>query len=378
LKIALFLGAGASAPFDKPTTAQMKEILLTQDFKQGFHDFIIKSLLQVEKFSDIEYVLQAITEIVNFSNSSGYDYFSSLGYNANFRHQMLVYSGSSYSFDQVVAELRNVYDTLKRQIFKNYSWKPEDNRKLSSIYDRIFSIFKDYDSKIKIFTTNYDQAIESYCEKKDELRLVDGFKYDENKQKHIWTNGDYAYYDNVVSNKKNVYLYKLHGSLNWKEHILNWIERTSEETITTDPKYPTNMLIYPTLTPKDGLEKEPYKSVYHNFVNYMKDADMCIVIGFSFRDHLNDVFKEFMGKKKLFVAISPNVIKDFHVNLLKLDPSDNSAPWTKWNSTTRIESNPINKTEKWDVTLVPNKLLDNSVSNIINEIHNAFSYTHHP
>jgi hypothetical protein len=106
--------------------------------------------------------------------------------------------------------------------------------------------------------------------------------------------GSYSYpkVDNKIT---NVYLYKLHGSLNWKRHKIYDIEATSEERRSYDSNYVENLLVYPTLSPKDGAEVEPYKTIREEFRKYMEGADLCIVIGFSFRDmHINTIFSDFL------------------------------------------------------------------------------------
>ena len=362
LKITLFLGAGASMSFGKPTTSKLRKILLAKSYADTFHNFILRSLLQVEKFTDIEYVLQAIKDIVDFSDSVGNDYFSSLGYQATFRHTMLVHGSNSYTFDQVIAELKKVYDTLKREIFENYSWKhmDEEDKNLTSIYDRIIPLLGKFSDEIHIFTTNYDQAIEIYCDKNSNLQCVDGFVHDVGIRKNIWAKGDYDY----LGKKEgitNVYLYKLHGSLNWKKHIQYNFVRTDEESIPSDPKFTDNMLIYPALSPKDdGKNNEPYKTILAKFDNYMNNAQVCIVIGFSFRDeHINEVFERFYESGKVLIVFSPHAVRDFRKNILHETPSEQElAEWEKLSS--------MNIKDK--VFLIQKKIEVGTVDDIVREI----------
>lgn len=324
MKIGLFLGAGASVPFQKPTTQEFLRKLYSKEFDKTFHDFLLRSLLDVNYFKDIEYVIQAAHDIVMFSDTIGYQFFVDISKKQNtYRHTMVVHDTGSYAIEQVIEEIKNVENTLKKMVFKYYSWTNDENTTLREIYDVIFNFFKQKSESIKIFSTNYDQAVETYCELVDELRLVDGFKHDQNKQRYVWSNGDFTYYDNLTD-KTNVYLYKLHGSLNWKEHKSNRFERTNEESIAEDPKYPNNMLVYPGISPKDGVVREPYKSIFRNFENYMKEADGCIVIGFSFRDQqINEVLKSFIAKGKVVVVLSPNSMKNTCENLLGVKIPDN-------------------------------------------------------
>jgi menaquinone-dependent protoporphyrinogen IX oxidase len=50
----------------------------------------------------------------------------------------------------------------------------------------------------------------------------------------------------------------------------------------------------------------------------MKTADVCISIGFSFRDsHLNEIFGEFLNNHKLLIVISPSAVTNVYRNLLE-------------------------------------------------------------
>jgi hypothetical protein len=50
----------------------------------------------------------------------------------------------------------------------------------------------------------------------------------------------------------------------------------------------------------------------------MESADVCIVIGFSFRDeHINTIFNDFLKRGKSIVVISPSADKNVYANLLK-------------------------------------------------------------
>ena len=77
-------------------------------------------------------------------------------------------------------------------------------------------------------------------------------------------------------------------------------------------------MIYPTISPKDGEEKEPYKTIREKFKEFMDIADICIVIGFSFRDeHINEIFSSFLQRNKKIISISNTADKNLFKNLLR-------------------------------------------------------------
>lgn len=91
LKIALFLGAGASVPFGKrkPTTQQLKNQLLNKykDLAESNSDlYYLHSIIRFSRFEDIEHVLQCIKEIDDFFTMSEYGGSYLLAHNLTFQH----------------------------------------------------------------------------------------------------------------------------------------------------------------------------------------------------------------------------------------------------------------------------------------------------
>jgi hypothetical protein len=98
--------------------------------------------------------------------------------------------------------------------------------------------------------------------------------------------------------------------------------RTTEEGKSSDPNIKDNLLIYPTLSPKSD-SGEPFSTILKEFkTKMMDDVDVCIVIGFSFRDgYINEVFKDFAnkdtrGKTRKIIVISPSAGQNFFKNIV--------------------------------------------------------------
>lgn len=116
-----------------------------------------------------------------------------------------------------------------------------------------------------------------------------------------------------------MFLYKLHGSLDWKKHIELGFIRTGIESKIKDDTIIDNLIIAPTLSPKDGHEIEPFKAILKNFEDYMNTAEICLVIGFSFRDiHIKRIFQSFVKSGKSIVIVSPDAIRDFYEHLFDM------------------------------------------------------------
>ncbi|MCH7560786.1 MAG: hypothetical protein IIC67_05365, partial [Thaumarchaeota archaeon] len=176
MKIALFLGAGASMPFGKPTTSRIRSKLI-EKYKGTSDPFYLYEFLRCEEFEDIEHILQSIKDIKEFFNGYGGKYFSwsDTPLQINFEGRMQKFDAETF-----LKEIEKIDKIIKQEIFNHYSWKHEEDKNLFKIYDKLFNFLKENSEKIQIFTTNYDQAIEVYCNAKDEFRLVDGFQFNEN------------------------------------------------------------------------------------------------------------------------------------------------------------------------------------------------------
>ncbi|HEX9677587.1 SIR2 family protein [Nitrososphaera sp.] len=309
MKVGLFLGAGASKPFDKPTTAELQSKLIGRS--DDLNDEILQSFLLTYATKDIEYVLEALKDIRKFSESIGGKYFFEKGKNG-----MFSFNRGGVPFDSFVENVKIVEKKVEEAVYKNYRWNRHFNDALVKIYNDIFGYLRAF-NEINVFTTNYDRAIETYCHlSEDNYRLFDGFwrKRPENEFS-IWK--DY-FDDPIVSgdNRTSLRLYKLHGSLNWKQLSDGTIVKTIEESKPSDTNFSRNMVIMPTRSPKDEEEEEPFRTLKGRFRKFMASANACVVIGFSFRDNLNDIFKDYVNRGKTLIIISPTAIRDFMVNVI--------------------------------------------------------------
>ena len=143
---------------------------------------------------------------------------------------------------------------MEKDVYNNYRWNDKDNEILKTIFDSMISFLEQYSNDIVICTTNYDQVVETYCNINDEYRCIDGFRDGR------WNENSF-YYPQKEENQKYVYLYKLHGSLDWKKKSNGIIYKTFEESQSTDPNFPENILIYPNLLPKCTEKIEPFDSI---------------------------------------------------------------------------------------------------------------------
>jgi len=379
LQIVLFLGAGASQPFHKPTTTKLKEILLESYNEVSQHDQLLRVLLEIEEFKDIEYVLRAIDEISEFSKKLGNSLFKEID-EKKLGHQMLKFSGPPQTYTDVLKTLNEIQATVEDEVFEKYSWSHEDDsdKILPELFNPVFKFLNDNSESIKIVTTNYDRAIEEYCESKN-ITYVDGFKPNPSNGRAIWADGDFSYYDNDTTRSK-MYLAKLHGSLGWKQHKKGYFERTTYERKSTYPNYIKDLLIYPLLDPKHAKNEEPFASIRQFFYRTMEECDVCIAIGYSFRDsHVNEIFNSHIEKGKTFISIAPHCILDYHENLLKEKLSEkNKKAIDKPGRTEYTAKSKQDGPDDRDLHLLQKRLNEKTVLDIIHDIKRIIEPDKHP
>ena len=306
--IVLFLGAGASVPYELPTTEQLLKRLRNANSDRP----ILHSLLQCEKFTDIEYVLQAIKDMLHFHQARGDTYYQWLGEQEHMWIHTL--AEQKYTYNQFMEQLPDIYSYLQGVVFDNYVLDViTHSSRLNATLMPILEFLRDHSNKITVFTTNYDYVIEGFKQQQSEqFALIDGFRSENNQ--YVFDPSIFKHDD--LESKCSIFLYKLHGSLNWFKDYNDKIQRISVTQKLSPPN--KNCLIYPTRSPKDDSNEEPYITLFKEFKMNMENADVLIVIGYSFRDkEIKDkISEQFVTGKKQIIILSPTGISDYHQNLL--------------------------------------------------------------
>lgn len=192
--------------------------------------------------------------------------------------------------------------TKKIKVFLLNKCKNEENDKLYldvlNLYKLFYKklIYRDNNlSKTNIFTTNYDL----YSEKAlDELGILycNGFSgFVERFFNPAVFNYAFAEQMELSNNKWNVidnfiYLYKLHGSINWIEsdeqnHLFSVREVQDIDKATGE------RMIYPTPMKHMATLASPYSDLFREFQKkIMQDKTVLVIVGYSFSDeHVNNL-----------------------------------------------------------------------------------------
>jgi hypothetical protein len=167
-----------------------------------------------------------------------------------------------------------------------------------------------------VFTTNYDSIIERFCVETG-TNFSCGFRTDSKSERRFWHPDELKNWK--VKHQHGISIYKLHGSLDWRETADGRFERmqTEERVSKTTRRFRRNILIYP--AQKDYTLREPFRRLMRHFEEALSQHHMCLVIGFSFRDpFINNTFLEFLrsNRKRRMIAVSPNATEHVEKNLI--------------------------------------------------------------
>jgi len=318
-KVALFLGAGASRAFGYPTTLEFAQTLkkvLSNEEKR-----IYESMLAFTQTPDIENVLRILDLTIEFCSIP---YAQALCKHADFSVDSNGGKASHLILDlnKFVSSCKNLKGTIVNELHTQYEF---DRNRLSDIiayYNSLDLILGQFNraAKLHIFTTNYDSVFERFCiDSGREIEFTCGFSTDYRSGRQFWSPEELRNwkYDEIRS--QGFWVYKLHGSLDWRETEDEKIERvpTEEKVSSRTRRYKSNILIYP--AQKNYETEEPFRRLQKYFVEVLNRHKLCLVIGFSFRDPaINNVFLDFLGfnRKRRLVVVSPSASVNVDTNLV--------------------------------------------------------------
>lgn len=311
MKIALFLGAGASAPYGMPTTKE-----LWDKIKRGNLDFPRRDLLDSDDFPDIEHVLSVLDQLITFADSRAgrlcAEFVAGVSCNEcdSPAHQF------AKRLKSHIDDSRSSKEIIEQLITEHYKWDLSNNEYAEKILRPLFDLARSREGHVTVFTTNYDTAIEEYCRTSDRhIEQIDGFTFRATGRTLVW-DGNFSPQDGFGT---KVFLYKLHGSMSWFIDGSGPRASLSQKIHTDESKdQKRGMYIRPSLdTKNEATQKEPYTTILHQFAQTLPSFDMCVVIGYSFRDHhISDEMFKFAKAGKVLAVLSPTAATDFVNNVI--------------------------------------------------------------
>lgn len=290
--IIFVLGAGASVDSNIPHAGKMvsefegilsgekylkeKELYLLLKssilYQRGLREFNPSSVVSIED------ILNVIESLKQKQENILYPFIG------NWSNQLIKTSGENFE----------IVDKLDEMIRNSlYEWVTLDNYNISSYYCAIGSLSREVSFPIRIFSLNYDICVEEAF-KKNSYYLESGFDF----ETCIWS---YDRFDLPLESNVDAYLYKLHGSINWKRNEKG--ELITSASIPQDPQ-----VIFGTMMKMKSLD--PYLfSIYElRRCSLHSNLKFIVIVGYSFSDdHINKLIQQAL-------------IKNENLKLLIVDP----------------------------------------------------------
>lgn len=205
-----------------------------------------------------------------------------------------------------VKSYKGLYDRLIKKVEKhifdriNINFAAENSQRVlgyyTTFYQKLAMRNKDL-SRIRIFTTNNDLFNETALDSLN-IHYINGFSgglrkfFNPALFNYTWSKRMDTSIDKYEPIENLVYLYKIHGSINWVESTPlpgNYfeIEEIHSNELTSDKA----CLIYPTPTKQDKSLGAPYVDLFREFQNKLLEPhSMLFIIGYGFNDrHVNDI-----------------------------------------------------------------------------------------
>lgn len=277
-EIIIILGAGASADAGIPVTSKMVkdvEEFIGNNEDKDWSQF--KNLYYLVK-SSVEFSYGIQGKYVNFNIETLLNILYEL--EKKEMHPLYPFIGSwSVRFNEIIKDNFNLIIDFKNKIIQQLkTWIQPDNLKLSEYYKKLSEFQKQIQFPLKIFTLNYDLLIEKNL---SEITIERGF--DDNKK---W---NYKLFSERPE-EPEIYLYKLHGSLDWERDKITQIVKCVDNI----PNIPD--LIFGTQYKMQYID--PYLFLFSEFRHYALKAKLIICIGYSFSDeHINAILSQALKNK---------------------------------------------------------------------------------
>lgn len=231
-------------------------------------------------------------------------------------------------------KLKDCFDFVKKRFIDSIPLindseytESESIKNYNKFYNKIFSYRNEESNKLSVFTTNYDLFNELALEN-NKITYTTGFSsnlaqsFDINQFRYRIVDDTNRYKDKWQPVNKEANLYKLHGSINWKEENNTLIQDNNK----SEQPNSSNIVIYPTILKHRETAQSPYSELFREFANTLQSPNTTLVIiGYGFGDdHINNIISQNLNNKDFSLIIfsdlnEVNIKKFYSEHSMKLN-----------------------------------------------------------
>lgn len=316
----LFLGAGASKFAGMPTTKDLvrnvrERVIQHEKLENHMAGNLAINIVYEHTDKDVEVLYQTIhnmidaekchkTVVRNKTKSvSGLGWKREIqitrGYDSDNADKKVV--DEANDIDETIRTLESLEVAIRNTLLTNLTVRLDHRDDVVSTYDKLFQ-----HTCHNVVTTNYDNVLEYYCERK-KIDLLNGFK-----KSHL---GDMRIWDDVWEGKEcALKLNKIHGSITWQKDDDGAVLEVSRPGLRGTDR---DVMIAPTLGEKD-YSSDIFPKLLNRFKDTLTKTYLLIVIGLSFRDgtinqmlldRLKRTEKNPCPMRLLYIDINPDGLK---------------------------------------------------------------------
>ena len=297
--IIFLLGAGCSVEAGIPSTTEMiadiEKKIRSEDSDWGKYKNIYNltkaSIFYSRGIRGIYNHSLNIEEVVNILNELiKQDEIPLLPFIGTWNPKLTAIAGDNFNNIKKFRDM--IVDQLK-------NWIDLESYNDSKYYKGFFNFQQSLEFPLRIFSLNYDLCLEETIKEKQLIER--GF--DPDKRSWHWSRFD------VNPNEAKIFLYKLHGSIDWKR------DKNGNVLKEVHGNFNKPELIFGTNYKLQYID--PYLFYTYEFRKWSLECKYIIVIGYGFNDeHINGILKQAVetNDKRTIVVVSKNNTQD---NILK-------------------------------------------------------------
>lgn len=314
-EIIFLLGAGASVDAGIPASCgmikELEDLLKTETWKEyaSLYNFVKSAIIYADGIKGkFEYANFNIERLVNTLDELM----------KSDEHPLFPFIGSwNPKLPEVTENNFKKLGIFRKKIVEELSqqWVHSEYDEHSKYYEGLSKFQREYQHLLRVFTLNYDLCVEKSCKQSGVER---GFGDDK-----FW---DWKIFDNEAELESNIFLYKLHGSIDWTR------DKSGKLTY-KDKGIPSDQIeiIFGTTYKLQYID--PFLFFAYEFrKRLMTELRLLICVGYGFADeHINGIISQALNsdhsRKMLVITPFEPQKKDellLHIqNILKLTSSDN-------------------------------------------------------
>ena len=206
---------------------------------------------------------------------------------SGYSNDLIEYAGRNFS------KIRELIGKIEEELPK---WITRSDYKAADYYSGFERFQNEYNYPVRIFSLNYDLCVEKQVQDEHlETGFIEGKPWDGSRFTH----------SNDDEPDAPIYLYKLHGSIDW-ERNRNVLICSQQQGIKPEIVFGTDVKMQAV---------DPYLFYLYEFRKYALLSKIIVVIGYSFNDpHINDLLKQSLEtneSRKLLIA-NPSVAENVY------------------------------------------------------------------